>query len=311
VFEYCPPEHVDREMERLVEMHLAHADVAPEIEAAWLHHRFVQIHPFQDGNGRVARALATLVCLRGGGFPLVVRASEKAAYIEALRAADRADLQPLVALVTTQQMAAYQQALLLSQQAQEEAAGIEAIVVDARTRIEQASARQPLPVHRLATLLHRVAQEFSERIAARLQASMQGLERAPKSRVFSIDPSSPAPFLQRHAATLATFAEGLGHQPTAHAEMWCTELRIEFAPGVAIVTSLYHVGERALGLMAAAVTAAVQDGVGLPSREPPQLLTPHPWFFAADRSEGELALEFRAWLEPALTRGVDAWRRRL
>jgi len=22
----------------------------PEIEAAWLHHRFTQIHPFQDGN---------------------------------------------------------------------------------------------------------------------------------------------------------------------------------------------------------------------------------------------------------------------
>jgi|GEM_PF-6737520 len=29
----------------------------PLLVAAWLHHQFVQIHPFQDGNGRVTRAL--------------------------------------------------------------------------------------------------------------------------------------------------------------------------------------------------------------------------------------------------------------
>ena len=61
VHEYCPPEHVAAEMDRLIEMHHAHVGAAPEVEAAWLHHRFTQIHPFQDGNGRIARTLATLV----------------------------------------------------------------------------------------------------------------------------------------------------------------------------------------------------------------------------------------------------------
>lgn len=56
--EYCPPEHVAAEMDKLIELHHGHENLAPEVEAAWLHHRFVQIHPFQDGNGRVARALA-------------------------------------------------------------------------------------------------------------------------------------------------------------------------------------------------------------------------------------------------------------
>ena len=37
-----------------------------EVEAAWLHHRFTQIHPFEDGNGRVARALASLVFIPDG-----------------------------------------------------------------------------------------------------------------------------------------------------------------------------------------------------------------------------------------------------
>ena len=68
VHEYCPPEHVASEMDRLMEMHEDHLEqgVPPEVEAAWFHHRFTQIHPFQDGNGRVARALATLVFLREG-----------------------------------------------------------------------------------------------------------------------------------------------------------------------------------------------------------------------------------------------------
>ena len=56
IHQYCPPEHVSSEMDRLVAMHHNHTDIAPEVEAAWLHHRFTQIHPFQDGNGRIARA---------------------------------------------------------------------------------------------------------------------------------------------------------------------------------------------------------------------------------------------------------------
>ena len=100
IHEYCPPEQVASEMDRLVEMHASHqrAGVFPEIEAAWLHHRFAQIHPFQDGNGRVARALATLVMIRAGWLTLVVTDAMRSEYIEALEAADGGDLAPLVQL---------------------------------------------------------------------------------------------------------------------------------------------------------------------------------------------------------------------
>ncbi len=94
---YCPPEHVAAEMDRLIQWHQSHVDVAPEVQAAWLHHRFVQIHPFQDGNGRLARALATLVFLRQSWFPLVVRDKDRGPYIHALERADGGDLEPLVA----------------------------------------------------------------------------------------------------------------------------------------------------------------------------------------------------------------------
>ncbi|MXY97824.1 MAG: Fic family protein [Gemmatimonadetes bacterium] len=88
---YCPPEQVDSEMDRLIEMHQAHVSngVSAEVQAAWLHHRFTQIHPFQDGNGRVVRAIASLVLVKDGLFPLVVRRDDRSRYLETLEAADR------------------------------------------------------------------------------------------------------------------------------------------------------------------------------------------------------------------------------
>ena len=90
-------------MDRLIEYHRGHESVAPEVEAAWLHHRFTQIHPFQDGNGRIARALATLVFVKAGWFPLVVRNEGRARYLDALERADAGDLSELVKLFASRQ----------------------------------------------------------------------------------------------------------------------------------------------------------------------------------------------------------------
>lgn len=101
IHEYAPPLQVQEEMERLLELHRQHVTtgVRPEVEAAWLHHRFAQIHPFQDGNGRVARALATMVFLKAGFVPLVIRDDDhRERYLDALRTADDGDLGPLVSL---------------------------------------------------------------------------------------------------------------------------------------------------------------------------------------------------------------------
>lgn len=97
VHEYCPPEHVPSEMDRLVAEFEALPAEFPEVRAAWLHHRFTQIHPFQDGNGRVARALASFEFIRAGLPPLLVERDDRdTRYFPALEAADHDDLQPLV-----------------------------------------------------------------------------------------------------------------------------------------------------------------------------------------------------------------------
>ncbi|MFA7585190.1 MAG: Fic family protein [Novosphingobium sp.] len=116
-YTYCPPEHVASEMDRLVSIHSDHvaAGVPSEVQAAWIHHRFTQIHPFQDGNGRVARAIASLVLIKDGLFPLVVTRDEKPIYLNALEAADSGDLKPLIDLTAKLQIAQFRKASAITE----------------------------------------------------------------------------------------------------------------------------------------------------------------------------------------------------
>jgi Fic family protein len=101
LLEYAPPEQVASEVDRLVELWAAldpDRGVHPIVKAAWLHHRFVQIHPFADGNGRVARALTLLVLEKHRYAPLVVDRWHRTAYLKALDAATDGKLGDLVRL---------------------------------------------------------------------------------------------------------------------------------------------------------------------------------------------------------------------
>lgn len=51
------------------------------------HRRLVDIHPFNDGNGRTARLLMSLILIRGGYPPIAVRPEDRPAYIRALEEA--------------------------------------------------------------------------------------------------------------------------------------------------------------------------------------------------------------------------------
>ena len=120
IHSYCPPALTKEEMENLISMYRnAEPKYNPEVKAAWLHHRFTQVHPFQDGNGRVARALASLVFLREGLFPLVVRESDRKEYIGALESADDGDMTPLVFFFAKRQRESVLKALGLEQQVQQ------------------------------------------------------------------------------------------------------------------------------------------------------------------------------------------------
>jgi Fic family protein len=109
--EYCPPIHVNSEMDNLLNWLTGYSDDDPIIVSAWLHHRFTQVHPYQDGNGRVARALTTFILLRAGLLPLVVDRDLRVEYISALEQADQSDLSPLAGIFARLERTAILQAL--------------------------------------------------------------------------------------------------------------------------------------------------------------------------------------------------------
>ena len=94
VREYCPPEHVQAETDRFFSLYeeVRQGGYPVNVEAAWLHHRFVRTHPFQDGNGRVSRLLMAWAYVKRSIPPPVVTAQGKPDYIDALELADAGDL---------------------------------------------------------------------------------------------------------------------------------------------------------------------------------------------------------------------------
>ena len=94
-FEAPPPERVPREIRRFVSVWNAApaatpADVA--LKAAFLHPHFESIHPFEDGNGRIGRALVAKVLAEGLGRPVALPVStfvarHRRAYYDELHAA--------------------------------------------------------------------------------------------------------------------------------------------------------------------------------------------------------------------------------
>lgn len=95
---YAPVDLVPAEMQRFCEelRSEAFANAHPVLQASYAHYAFVVIHPFADGNGRVARALASVFTYRALSVPLVVLAEHRSEYYSALETADAGEYQPFV-----------------------------------------------------------------------------------------------------------------------------------------------------------------------------------------------------------------------
>lgn len=90
---YAPVDLVPVKMHRLVEELRSEAfqHAHPVVQAAYAHYALVCIHPFADGNGRVARALASVFTFRSHSVPLLILLEHKPQYLAALRSADAGD----------------------------------------------------------------------------------------------------------------------------------------------------------------------------------------------------------------------------
>ncbi len=62
--------------------------------AAWMHNRFVQIHPFTDGNGRTARLILNWILMKNRFPPIIIYVKNKQEYYSMIEAGDAGDNKP-------------------------------------------------------------------------------------------------------------------------------------------------------------------------------------------------------------------------
>jgi hypothetical protein len=98
----APPELIESRLATLEEWLNAPGarSLKPEQAAALAYARIVEVAPFDDGNGRVARLAASHMLVRGGLRPPVLVGADGPYLLACLRAAFRLEPEPLVALLT-------------------------------------------------------------------------------------------------------------------------------------------------------------------------------------------------------------------
>lgn len=103
-FYFATPEETPAKMQELVEWFRGEkerADVNPIVLASIFHYRFIRIHPFDDGNGRVARILMNFILMQFGYPPVIIKTDDKENYYAVLQLADSDQMQPFIDYISS------------------------------------------------------------------------------------------------------------------------------------------------------------------------------------------------------------------
>ena len=309
VHEYCPPEHVDSEMDSLIEMHLHHDEFAPEVEAAWLHHRFSQIHPFQDGNGRIARALATLVFVKAGWFPLVVRDRDRAKYIEALETADHGDLKPLVEYFGRLQKDQFVQATNIVQdvkQARRVTDTIKAVRQQLQRR-KDALLMEWDAAKSIATRLRIEAQNRLAQVAEELTQEMHDVIQHGGYYTDGEEDGDSRSHYYRHQ--IFQTAKALGHFANVHVYQSWARMVLRNTNQTEILIAFYGIGPEFQGVLACSASwfQRIETDEGQREVGPVTPLTDSVFLIPYNQAPDEASARFSTWLENAILRGLKLW----
>jgi len=299
--EYCPPEHVASEMDRLVAWHQSHIQraVPPEVEAAWLHHAFTQIHPFEDGNGRVARAISSLILIKAGWFPLVIKLEEKAKYIDALECADAGDLRPLISMFTAVQRRLFLAGFDLAYRVRPPET-IDAAVTSARDLLIGMGGTIPKEWSRAKE----VAQYLYTRAARRLDYAVKKLqaEIASVRPDFTFYRTGGSP-LSRDEEIIQVAGE-LHYSANLSGYDQLSQLIFTTSKSAALVISFHEVGASYRGIIGVSAFFQVEGDKAVPVCDE---------FFQINYEEEQSQAEarFDPWLETSVVRGLTLWQRTL
>lgn len=244
IYTYCPPEQVASEMDRMIQLHLNHVrtGVPSEVQAAWLHHRFTQIHPFQDGNGRVARAIASLVLVKDGLFPLVVTRDDKNHYLKALEAADEGSLKPLVALFAKLQIAQYRKASAISEALLVEE-DVQALLGGLMRAADKVAADKSASLKEVFRLAQAVQEDIAERIRSIVPAVTAALQRVDDAGTAFLTQATPETEHYFRAQIIENARTNLGYYAdTSEYRKWAA-LNMRWSRRAQLVFAIHGIGK--------------------------------------------------------------------
>jgi Fic family protein len=96
---YASPEETPAKMQELMDWYKEanqNKEIHPLILAALFHYKFVAIHPFDDGNGRLSRILMNLILMRNGFPPVIIKLEDRQNYYSLLSQADTGNYWPFI-----------------------------------------------------------------------------------------------------------------------------------------------------------------------------------------------------------------------
>jgi Fic family protein len=91
LFDYASPEETPSLMSDLVRWYNDEeekGEMTPAELSSLFHYRYIRIHPFEDGNGRIARLLVNYILLRNNYPMIVIRTDDRQNYLKALHQCD-------------------------------------------------------------------------------------------------------------------------------------------------------------------------------------------------------------------------------
>ncbi|TWT93348.1 Fic/DOC family protein [Stieleria varia] len=94
------PEKLDFLLEKFLKLLEESSEAEPITLATWTHWGIARLHPFMDGNGRMARLWQDLVLFGGKLSAAVIRQEDRSEYYASLTSADDGDFNSLTQLVT-------------------------------------------------------------------------------------------------------------------------------------------------------------------------------------------------------------------
>ena len=315
---YCPPIHVASEMDNLIKWHNEYSDVDPVIAAAWWHHRFTQIHPYQDGNGRVARALTNLILVKGGLFPVVVTRDQRSPYISALEKADDGDLGPLVRLFAAIEKATMLEALSIGPDIEPSKAVIEGVTEAIATKLKRRKEdfeQRLRRVNEVAEVLQNVAGEHMRKLSQRVVSQINATsEIGMASQVILGGPEMPhngRPTEHWYHFQVVQSAQAVRRRINfkEHHYFVRTRLSSPTTPWLTFIVSFHHVGEELSGVMEA--TTFSEISFPPTEQEPPK--TEHvecmdePFTFTNKDDPDRLKRELLNWVGDCFAVAVKRW----